>query len=270
MTEAAARIAADEQTPAYVYDLDEVRRAWSLLHEALPRPAQLLYSLKANPHPAIVRTLARLGCSAEVCSPGELATALEAGLSPDRVLYTGPGKRDIDVGTAVRAGVRWFSVDSLTGLRQVRRAAADADPPRCLLRVNDRAAIPGQGLAMTGVASQFGVDASQVEAEPEAYRAGIAGFHLYLGTNLSDEMTLIAQFEAAIATARRLTEALSIEPELLNLGGGFGAPFARGKSPPRCWTKASPAGAPDDPGSPSSPGDTCRVPAARCSPGCWT
>ena len=66
MTEAAARVAADEQTPAYVYDLDEVRRAWSLLHEALPRPAQLLYSLKANPHPAIVRTLARLGCSAEV------------------------------------------------------------------------------------------------------------------------------------------------------------------------------------------------------------
>lgn len=213
------------ETPAYVYDLDEVRRAGRLLRESLPQPSRLLYSLKANPHPAVVRALHQLGCAAEVCSPGELGTALEAGVPPDQVLYTGPGKRDADVAAAVRAGVSWFSVDSRAGLHQVAQAA-DAQPVRCLLRVNDQAPVPGQGLAMTGVASQFGLDASLVAKEPGAFRA-IAGFHLYLGTNLCDEETLLAQFAAAIGSARRLAEVLDVEPELVNLGGGFGAPFAR-------------------------------------------
>jgi diaminopimelate decarboxylase len=224
------------ETPAYVYDLDEVRRAGRLLRGSLPRPAWLLYSLKANPHPALVRALAELGCAAEVCSPGELAVALHAGMPPERVLYTGPGKRDADVAGAVRAGVRWFSVDSLAGLRQVR-GADHSGQARCLLRINDKTPLPGQGLAMTGVASQFGADADLVAAQPAAF-GGIAGFHLYLGTNLSDEAMLLTQLAAAIASARRLGAALNLEPELINLGGGFGAPFARSGELPRFGTLA--------------------------------
>lgn len=215
------------ELPAYVYDLGEVRRAHDLLRAALPAPSRLLYSLKANPHPAIVRTLARLGCDAEVCSPAELAAAHEAGLPPDRVLYTGPGKRDAEVAEAVAAGVRWFSVDSPRGREQVRGAAAAAGADvHCLLRVNAPAPVPGQGLAMAGVASQFGVDADLVEAEPAAFPA-LAGFHLFLGSNLADEQAVVAQFEVGVSTARRLADAVGQEPRLLDLGGGFGAPFAR-------------------------------------------
>lgn len=226
------------ETPAYVYDLDEVRRAHALLHGALPRPSRIFYSLKANPHPVIVRTLAGLGCDAEICSPGELAVALAAGVPPDRMLYTGPGKRDADVVEAVKAGVEWFSVDSPAGLAQVDRIAAEADHPvRCLLRVNDRAAVPGQGLTMTGVASQFGADADWIVAEPTAF-AGVAGFHLYMGSNIDDERALDAQFGTAIATARLLADRLGVEPEVLDLGGGFGAPFARAGTLPRFDTLA--------------------------------
>src|SRR3989442_2461657 len=92
--------------PAYVYDLAEVRRAHALLRSALPQPSELFYSLKANPHPRVVGALVGLGCSAEVCSPGELAAALEAGVATDRVLYTGPGKRDDEVTAPLAAGVR--------------------------------------------------------------------------------------------------------------------------------------------------------------------
>jgi len=226
------------ETPAYVYDLDEVRRAHALLRGALPQPTRILYSLKANPHPAIVRTLAGLGCHAEICSSGELAVALAAGIPPDRMLYTGPGKRDDDVVEAVKAGVEWFSVDSPAGLAQVDRIATAADHPvRCLLRVNDQAAVPGQGLTMTGVASQFGADADWIVAEPTAF-AGVAGFHLYMGSNIDNERALVAQFGTAIATARRLADRLGVEPMVLDLGGGFGAPFARAGTLPRFDTLA--------------------------------
>lgn len=233
MAESMAERAAPVGTPAYIYDLGKVREAYHLLRSALPEPSQIFYSLKANPHPAIVRVLHDLGCSAEVCSPGELAAALEAGVPPDRILYTGPGKRDAEVTAAARAGVRWFSVDSPAGLAQVHAATGRSDCAHCLLRVNQGTPVPGPGLVMSGSASQFGADAAWIEAEPEAFRQGVRGFHLYMGTNLTDERALVTQFGEAISTARRLCDRLRLEPEVLNLGGGFGAPFARSGDLPR-------------------------------------
>jgi diaminopimelate decarboxylase len=220
------------ETPAYVYDLDEVARAHALLRQALPAPSELYYSLKANPHPAIVAVLREAGCRAEVCSPGELRVALDAGFAAEDVLYTGPGKRDTDVVEAVKAGVTWFSVDSPHGIDQLDRAAADQGvEARFLLRVNDTTPALGQGLTMTGVASQFGADADWILAEPHRFgdrdAARAAGFHLYMGSNLSDEDALTAQFGQAAATARRLADACGTDVRVLDLGGGFGAPFAR-------------------------------------------
>lgn len=235
MTEPATLPGLDRvETPAYVYDLDAVRRAHGMLRAALPEPSHLLYSLKANPHPAVVRTLAELGCGAEICSPGELDVALRAGVAPDRMLYTGPGKRDADVVDAVKAGVRWFSVDSPEGLRQARRAGdVTGSDVRCLLRVNDRTPVADAGLAMTGVPSQFGADAEWVRAEPAAFREGLSGLHYYLGSNLDDEAALLAQFAAAVRSARHCADALGVQPCVLDLGGGFGAPYARAGDLPR-------------------------------------
>jgi diaminopimelate decarboxylase len=230
------------EPPAYVYDLDELRKAYRLLRSALPEPSQILYSLKANPHPWIVATLAELGCGAEICSSGELTAALEAGVAPERMFYTGPGKRDAEVAEAFKCGVRWFSVDSPAGLRQVEEVARQhGDTAHCVLRINDRTPVPGQGLAMTGASSQFGADADWVTAEPDAFRpaatgqatGAVAGFHVYQGTNLDSEDHLAAQFGAAIASCRRLADALHLQPRVLDLGGGFGAPFARSGQLPR-------------------------------------
>lgn len=49
MTESPAPRLDRVEVPAYVYDLDEVRRAHGLLRAVPPRPSRLLYSLKANP-----------------------------------------------------------------------------------------------------------------------------------------------------------------------------------------------------------------------------
>ncbi|SCG34128.1 alanine racemase [Micromonospora humi] len=219
-------------TPAYRYDLAGVRANHATLRAALPSPSRLYYSLKANPHPAVVAALHEAGCDAEICSPGELTAALRAGVPGGRMLYTGPGKRDAEVAGAIRAGVRWFSVDSPVALDQADRiAAAHGVEVRCLLRVNDRVPNPGQGLTMTGVASQFGADVDWIESEPERFAsrpaARMCGFHLYTGSNVDSVDALVAQFTAAATTARRLRDLLGIELSVLDLGGGFGAPFAR-------------------------------------------
>ncbi|GAB3930473.1 type III PLP-dependent enzyme [Kribbella albertanoniae] len=213
-------------TPAYVYDLRQVRRSHRRLSSTLPHPSVLCYSLKANPHPILVAALAELGCWAEVSSIGEVVIAIAAGVPPNRILFTGPGKSTDDVTSAVRAGVRTFSVDSPTALAQVGRAVQGPDVD-CLLRLNATQGLSGQGLAMAGETSQFGADAEWVIRRPERFRTGVTGLHLYLGSNLASEAALLAQFQLAIDTARAVSDVLGGPLRILNLGGGFGAPYAR-------------------------------------------
>ncbi|MEU7787983.1 type III PLP-dependent enzyme [Amycolatopsis sp. NPDC049159] len=222
-------------TPAYVYDLAEVRRNHRRLDGALPGGTGLLYSLKANPHPDVLSTLREAGARPEVCSTGELRAALDAGWPGAQVLYTGPAKRDAEITAALRAGVREFSVDSPHAITQLDRLAGEAGVrARYLLRVNDDQPVPGQGLAMTGVPSQFGADTGWIVAEPARFAGGehaeAVGLHLYMGTNLTEVDDLLGQFRRALATAARLREALAphgVRFRTLDLGGGFGAPFAK-------------------------------------------
>ena len=222
-------------TPAYVYDLAEVRRNHRRLDGALPCGTGLLYSLKANPHQDVLAVLREAGARPEVCSSGELRAALDAGWTGGQVLYTGPAKRDAEVAAALRAGVREFSVDSPHAITQLDRLAGAAGVrARYLLRVNDDQPVPGQGLAMTGVPSQFGADTGWILAEPARFAGGehaeAAGLHLYMGTNLTEVADLTGQFRRALGTAAKLREALAphgVRFRTLDLGGGFGAPFAK-------------------------------------------
>jgi diaminopimelate decarboxylase len=217
--------------PAYVYDLAVVRHNHARLRSSLPARSRLFYSLKANSHPALLAQLRALDTDPEVCSRGELQAALDVGWSADRVLYSGPGKSADEIRVALRHGVRLFSVDSPHAMDQLDGlAAALGTDVQCILRINEEHPARGQGLTMTGVASQFGADAAWVTAEPARFRSRgrvrVVGLHLYKGSNLADPDDLSEQFAGSLRAAREIGEVLGA-PRLLNLGGGFGAPFAQ-------------------------------------------
>ncbi|GGU80629.1 diaminopimelate decarboxylase [Streptomyces litmocidini] len=219
-------------TPAYVYDLQAVRSAHADLRTALPSGTGLYYSVKANPHPLVIACLAGLGCRAEVASPGELDAALAAGVSPDRILVTAPGKSESAVAHALTRRVTHFSADSPTDLARIARQAERLGVPAdCLLRVNADRAVPGMGLSMTGTASQFGADASWILREPRLFRghdtARVTGLHLYMGTNIGEQDKLLRQFSIGVELAAELRASMGEHLTTFDLGGGFGTPFAR-------------------------------------------
>lgn len=223
-------------SPLYVYDLDRVTEARRDLFAALPDGVALYYSFKANPHPEIARAL-RLAengddrvCRAEVSSTGELAAAMEAGFEPADVLYTGPGKTGHELATAISAGVRVFSVESLSDLRHVGTVAtAHGVTVDCLLRVNSASASASTSIRMTGTPSQFGLDSETLpEILPELRDVSgtrLAGMHLFSLSNSQDEASLVAEFQHTISVAADLHRRLGLPVRLLDIGGGFAAPY---------------------------------------------
>ncbi|MEU5400971.1 phosphopantetheine-binding protein [Streptomyces sp. NPDC005963] len=217
-------------SPLYVYDLARVRSALEDLRAALPQPSRIYYSLKANPHPGLVAELRRGGARAEVTSRGELAAALEAGHPAAELMYSGPGKVPAELDEAIAAGMRTFSTESFGDLERVgAAAAAQGVVADCVLRIN-AAGAPGQGgLRMTGGPSQFGFDLDGLtrdKARLLAEGTRIVGMHFFPLTNARDEEGLHAELANSVRTAARLRDELGIPLQLLDLGGGFAAPYA--------------------------------------------
>jgi diaminopimelate decarboxylase len=219
-------------TPVYVYERPEVTAAHEALRAALPAGTGLYYSLKANPHPDVAAALAERGCRAEVSSVGEIDAAATAGFPAATTLMTGPGKTRDDMAYALAHGVRRFSVDSPEDLRRLgSTATAQGVEVDCLLRLNPDTPLPGMGLSMTGTASQFGADVSWMRREPHRFTdvrsAKVSGLHCYMGTNIADADLLTAQFTSTIGLAAELVDTLGLDVAELDIGGGFGAPYAR-------------------------------------------
>lgn len=220
-------------SPLYVYQLDRVDAALADLRAALPSPSTVYYSVKANPHPELIRALHGAGCRVEVSSSGEVTTTVAAGVPAADCLYTGPAKTEAEIELALRHGVRSFSVESTVDLGRVSRAAVAAGvTARCLVRVNAPAA-GATALRMSGAASQFGTDLATLLAGPPWDAPGVefAGAHFFPLSNARDEESLLAEFHGSIAAAARLRDTgwpLSV----VDLGGGFAAPYAApGKRP---------------------------------------
>ncbi|WP_431936216.1 type III PLP-dependent enzyme [Micromonospora sp. RP3T] len=219
-------------SPLYVYRLDKVRSAVGSLRAELPDALHVYYSLKANPHPSLVAAAVADGFGAEVSSVGEMAAVAAAGVAPQRCLYTGPAKTTTEMTAGLEAGVRTFSVESQHDLDRLRtacdRVAATA---AYLVRLNAATASARAGLRMTGRPSQFGVPMAELSRGSELLRATggtrPVGFHVFSATNLPDPGDLLTELAENVATVAAAVELTGFVPDVVDIGGGFGAPFAK-------------------------------------------
>jgi diaminopimelate decarboxylase len=104
-------------TPAYVYNLAVVRERYHVLDQALASlPHRICFAIKANANLGVLRALRDLGAGADIVSGGELVRALEAGFSPERIVFSGVGKSDAELAAAVEAGIGHVHLESAAEL----------------------------------------------------------------------------------------------------------------------------------------------------------
>src|SRR5690349_9977903 len=116
------QIAADFGTPAYVLDEADLR------HRAREFAAafagwDVYYAGKAFCAKAVIRTIAEEGLNLDVCTGGELATALAAGMPPERIGFHGNNKSVAELSRALDAGVGRIVVDSTFEIDRLTRLA---------------------------------------------------------------------------------------------------------------------------------------------------
>src|SRR5215472_12662893 len=98
--------------PLYVYDGDAIQDRVRALRLQLPDRVELIYSMKANPNPAIVGLLSGLTDGVDVSSLREMAIARRSGFEPDRTFFVGPSKSEAELSEAARLRIGCLVVES--------------------------------------------------------------------------------------------------------------------------------------------------------------
>ena len=132
------QIVASVGSPVYVYSASKLAERYDALDAAFAgTPHVICYSIKANMNLAVVRVFVARGAGVDVTSAGELYRAQRAGANPDKIVYSGVGKRDDEIDRALDAGIKLFNVESRAELRRVdARAAAHGVVAPVAFRVN--------------------------------------------------------------------------------------------------------------------------------------
>lgn len=217
-------------TPAYIYDGDAMRRAYRRLQSALTGFAEVYYSIKANPNPAVARLFVEEGAGLEIASSGELARASAAGCPPQRMLFAGPGKAEAELAAAIAAGLGEIHLESHTEIERVAAIARRLGRRVAVaVRVNPIAAAQGGAMRMGGKPAAFGFDeetlADVVAHVTAHHELDLTGAHLFAGTQILDARVLLAQWRHGLDIGRRVAELAGRPLRTLDLGGGLGVPY---------------------------------------------
>jgi len=215
---------AEENLNAYVYDLETIERA-ALDMLSLNSVSRVLYAMKANFNPDVLRTLANAGVDFDCVSPGEV-THLRDALADNaagRILFTPNFAPREEYAWGIKERLR-ITLDNLFPLKAWPELFAGQ---RLFVRID-----PNHGgghhehVVTVGKRSKFGVSLQELDELVElvdAANATVIGIHAHSGSGILEPENWRAVAGALLAAAERFPEV-----EVLDLGGGIGVPDKRG------------------------------------------
>ncbi|MDT9595093.1 diaminopimelate decarboxylase [Nocardioides zeae] len=231
-------IAATHGTPAYVLDEDDFRDRARAFRDGFAG-WDVYYAGKAFLCTAVAGWVAEEGLCLDVCSPGELAVALRAGVDPARIGYHGNNKTVPALRHALEVGVGRIILDSFAEIERVAALAAETGlPARVMIRVTAGVeAHTHEYIATAHEDQKFGFSITSGDAF-EAVRRVLAadgvelrGLHSHIGSQIFDSAGFEVAARRVLALhARAAAELGAVLPEM-DLGGGFGIAYTTQDDP---------------------------------------
>lgn len=215
-------------TPCYVYSEATLVATYEAYREAFAGHDPLIcYAMKANSNLAVLHAFAKLGAGCDIVSGGELARALAAGISPDKIVFSGVGKTVDEMRVALEAGIHCFNVESETELHRLSAVAVElAKQAAVSLRVNPDVDAGTHPYISTGLKdNKFGI--AHEEAR-RVYRVAadlpglrVVGIDCHIGSQLTDLAPFVDAMDRLLALVDQLaTDGIVLEH--IDMGGGLG------------------------------------------------
>ena len=225
-------------SPCYIYSRATLERHWHAFDKAFQDHSHLIcYAVKANSNIGLLNLLARLGSGFDIVSIGELERVIAAGGDPKKVVFSGIGKREDEILTALKIGIRCFNIevrDELDRINHLAKLLGVIAPVS--FRVNPNVDAKTHPYISTGLKeNKFGIDIDQALTE---YRRAatmpninIIGIDCHIGSQLTETGPFLDALDKLLELVSAL-KADNINLHHLDLGGGLGIRYNT-ETPPK-------------------------------------
>ncbi len=223
-----SKIAAEFGTPTYVYSKEALTSAFNRFNAGFEGADHLVcFAVKSNPSLAILSLFAKLGAGFDIVSGGELARVIAAGGDPAKVVFSGVGKTEAEMRSALEAGIFCFNVESSSELIRLNDVAGSMQKIAPVsLRVNPNVDAKTHPYISTGLKNnKFGVAYEEAlsiyQTAANMPNIAIHGVDCHIGSQLTELSPFLDALDRVLALVDQL-EAAGIPIHHIDAGGGIG------------------------------------------------
>ena len=214
-------------TPFYIYDLNIVKNRVEQIKKFFPS-FNLLYSVKANPHPKIISLLNKMDVGFDVASCNEIQLLTDNKVNSSKIYYSSPGKKENELEFAIgKSQIIADSINEIININNIAKSMGHIEQIGVRLNVPNNQMLQSKHEIMSGKSSKFGVSIEELKSinQDTFPYIDIVGIHIYFGSQILNENIITNNFNIISNTVLELKKVFSIK--YINFGGGFGIPYEK-------------------------------------------
>jgi diaminopimelate decarboxylase len=234
----AEKLVKEYGSPLFVIDQADfyVRtNAWRSAISSAFENSQLYYAAKSFISVEVAKWLKELKVGLDVCSGGELAVALAADFPAADIEFHGNNKSEVEISTAIKAGVGTIVIDSFDEISRVSKIAKELNKvQKIYLRLTPGVDAHTHEFISTahedvkfGFSIASGAAQDAIEKCMAQSSLSLTGIHCHIGSQIFEVDGFKAAAQRLVAVLATFRDKYAKELPELNIGGGYGIAYTK-------------------------------------------
>ena len=215
-------------TPTYCYSYDRLKKNINNFQKNFKSFSPLIcFAVKSNTNVNLIREIKKFGLGADVVSKGELMMALKAGVSPNKIVFSGVGKTSEEINFAIEKKILLINAESESEIREIDRVAKiKKKKVKIGIRLNPNTDAKTLSQISTGKKeNKFGVNEKTffklVNFCKSSKNIDLKCLSVHIGSQILD----YKPYEKMLRVIDRIIHKINHKFEFIDLGGGMGISY---------------------------------------------
>ena len=221
-------IAKKYSTPTYCYSYKQLKNNIDKFKRSFKSFSPLIcFSVKSNTNLNLIKEIKKFGLGADVVSVGELMMAIKAGISPNKIVFSGVGKTSSEIKYAIEKRILLINAESESEIKEIDRIAKLKKKLIHIgIRINPNTDAKTLNQISTGKKeNKFGVNEKTfiklVKYCKNSKNINLKCLSVHIGSQILDHKP----YERMLRVIDKVINKLNYKFEYVDLGGGMGIQY---------------------------------------------